>query len=78
MHIGVCMCLCVELLAPGHVCVGVRECVVRCMHMGVSPYACVCASKRVGLRCIYMGISVCVHTCTGAFTWEWGGLALEA
>ena len=46
----------------------------------VCPYVqvCVCMSKRARLSCIHMGMCVCVHACTGGFTWEWGGLALEA
>ena len=80
MHIGVCMCLCVKVLAHGHVCVVTRERVVRCVHMGLSLCAGVgvCVSKRARWSCIHVDMCVCVHACTGGFTWEWGGLALEA
>ena len=47
MHIGVCMCLCVEVLAHGHICVVTGERVVRYMHMSVSVYMCVCVSKSM-------------------------------
>ena len=34
-RIGMCMCLVLEAFEHGHGCVGKREHVVRCMHMGV-------------------------------------------
>ena len=51
-------------------------CVSVCVHVCVC--VCMCMSKRAQLRCIHMGICAYMCTCTGAFTWEWGGPALEA
>ena len=52
MHMGVCMYLCVKVLALGHVCVGTRDHVVRSLHMGVSLCVCVC------VRTVYVSRSM--------------------
>ena len=76
VHVSVCggactwACMCGHERACGQVRAHGSVPVCRCV--------CVCVSKRARLSCIHMGMCVCVHACTGGFTWEWGDPALEA
>lgn len=72
MHLGMCLMTVWEVLAHGRVYVVTRAS-GQVHAQGCPVCTCVCMSKRAWLRCIYMGISVCMCACTGAFTWEWGG-----
>ena len=74
------MCLCVEVLAHGHICIVMSECVESCMHKGLSLCACVCmcvcAPKRALLNTFtWAYVSACllaqVPSHGGGVAWPW-------